>query len=134
MLPPAAKGKIMSEKLESETPVAAATACSRSDSGETLADIMDILKDLMEDLKQKGGRLREKLMLEKAFRRYEEHRVTLSHGTSPYLGACTCLQGLADCLDCPIHGQRIGNSFANAASLPPGGAEVSEANVEGAKR
>lgn len=41
------------------------TTCSQSDSCETLADIMDILKDLMEDMKPKGGRLREKLILEK---------------------------------------------------------------------
>jgi hypothetical protein len=78
------------------------TPCSQSDSGETLADIMDILKDLMEDMKPKGGRLREKMILGKAFDRYEQHRSTLTHGTSPML-ACTCHVGMHGQSDCPYH-------------------------------
>ena len=35
-------------------------------------------------------------------------------GTSPMLGQCTCHDGMCGCLDCPLHGQRIGNSSANA--------------------
>jgi hypothetical protein len=69
---------------------------------------MDILKDLMEDLKPKGGRLREKLMLEKAFERYEQHRSTLSHETSPYLGACTCM-----------HGRRYADSSTTSMPIHP---------------
>jgi uncharacterized coiled-coil protein SlyX len=43
VLPPAAKGTIMSEKLESETPVAAATTCSR------LGDLLESLDSWIED-------------------------------------------------------------------------------------
>ena len=80
---------------------------------ETLADVMDILKDLYQDIKPKGGRLREKLLLQKAFERYEKHRESLTRKSSPKTDQ---LADVLHCTDTPrvvayqemlMHAQRL---------------------------